>query len=219
MSVVTVTDLVPGTEATSAGPNATINSFNAATAAGQIGAANIRTEGVDRWVMNPAGNVVEMDTESAEYTTASASNLINSVAYAVVPLAGGASPMITAAGVTCPNSPARPIVHASVVVRNVTTLFAATYPTVWLRIERSTDGGGTWAAVTGTERQYKMRVTGILCSVNLTTDIPAIYRTATWVVYDAGGIGNTSLWRVVYRTANGSFTFENGHISPQVILR
>jgi hypothetical protein len=219
MSTVTVTDLVPGTEATSTGPNATITSFNAATAAGQIGATNIRTEGVDRWVLNPATNVVEMDTESAEFSVAAASNLINSVAYAVVPLAGGASPMVTAAGVVVPSAPAAPIVHASVVVYNVTALFAGTYPEVWLRIERSTDGGGVWAPVTGTERHYKMRLTGILCSVNLTTDIPAIYRTVMWVVYDAGGIGNTTLWRVVYRTLNGSFTFENGHISPQVLLR
>jgi len=59
MSRVVVTDLVPGEDATSADANATVNSWNAAGAAGSIGAANVRQEGIDRRTLSAAAQVIQ----------------------------------------------------------------------------------------------------------------------------------------------------------------
>ena len=59
MSRVVVTDLVPGTEATSADVNATITSWNAAAGAGDIGPNNVRQEGIDRRTLALGGQAIQ----------------------------------------------------------------------------------------------------------------------------------------------------------------
>lgn len=59
MSRVVITDLVPGTEATSTGVNETIDSWNAAAGAGDIGANNVRQEGIDRRTLSDAAQAIQ----------------------------------------------------------------------------------------------------------------------------------------------------------------
>lgn len=59
MSRVTITDLVPGTEATSANVNATLTSWNTAAAAGAIGENNFREEGIDRRSLSAAAQAIQ----------------------------------------------------------------------------------------------------------------------------------------------------------------
>jgi len=59
MSRVTITDLVPGEEATSADVNATITSWNNAAGAGDIGPNNVRQEGIDRRTLSLGGQAIQ----------------------------------------------------------------------------------------------------------------------------------------------------------------
>lgn len=218
MSTVEVTDLVPGTPATSAAVNLTLTSWNTGTAAGQIAGTNIRVEGVDRWVMNPAGNVVEMDTEAAEYAVASASNATAAAtALTVVSLAGGASPMVTPAVLNIPQD-ADVIVHASVRVYG-DAIAAAPLPEVVLYLQYSVDAGATWLSFFGSRRRYQMRDTGVLCSLNVSTDIPGIDQTVTWAHYFVPAVADDYLFRVAFENTDGVFFFDGGVISPQVFLK
>lgn len=218
MSTVTVTDLVAGTPATSTAVNATLTSFNSATAAGQLGATNVRVEGVDRWVMSSTGNVVEMNTQTAEYLQLAASAAISNATGTpvVIPLNAGASNLQTPASVTIPSG-AKCVVHASVRCNSDSYLYAGTLARVIVYLQESTDGGGTWATVTGGRRAVQMRETGRYCSLNSTTTVPGISETFTWAQY-TGTPGTTVLWRIAYETENATVTFDDGVISPQVFL-
>ena len=223
MSTVTVTDLVPGTPATSTAVNASLNSWNTGTAAGQIAGTNVRVEGVDRWVMNPAGNVVEMDTEAAEYEEASPSAATAAAtALSVVSLAGGASPMVTPAALNLPLN-ADVIIHASVRVYGDATLYVATLPEVVLYLQYSVDAGATWLSFLGSRRRYQMRETldGLLClcSLNRSTTIPGIDQTATWSHWFVVPLADDYLFRVAFENTDGVFRFDGGMISPQVFLK
>lgn len=223
MSTVEVTDLVPGTPATSTDVNDTLDSWNAGTAAGQIDGTNVRVEGIDRWVMNPAGNVVEMDTEAAEYAVSSASNATAATtALSVVSLAGGTSDMVTPAALNLPLN-ADVIVHASVRVYGDATLYVATLPEVVLYLQYSTDAGGTWTSFAGSRRRYQMRETldGLLClcSLNRSTTIPGVDQTATWAHWFVVPLADDYLFRVAFENTDGVFFFDGGVISPQVFLK
>ncbi len=222
MSTVEVTDLVPGTPATSTAVNDTLTSWNTGTAAGQVDGTNVRVEGVDRWVMNPAGNVVEMDTEAAEYAVDSASNpTAATTALSVVSLAGGTSDMVTPAALNLAlNSDV--VVHASVHVYGDATLYVATLPEVVLYLQYSTNAGATWTSFPGSRRRYKMRETldGLecLCSLNRSTTIPGIDQTVTWAHYFVS-LADDYLFRVAFENTDGVFLFNGGVISPQVFLK
>ncbi len=217
MSTVEVTDLVPGTPATSTAVNQTLSSWNTGTAAGQVDGTNVRVEGVDRWVMNPAGNVVEMDTEAAEYEEASPSlATAASTALSVVSLAGGTSDMVTPAALNLAlNSDV--VVHASVRVYSE-AIAPAALPEVVLHLQYSTDAGGTWTSFVGSRRRYQMRETDDLCSINLSTTIPGIDQTATWAHWFVS-LADDYLFRVAFENTDGVFTFDSGVISPQVFLK
>ena len=218
MSTVEVTDLVPGTPATSTAVNQSLASWNTGTAAGQIGGTNIRVEGVDRWVMNPAGNVVEMDTEAAEYeeSVASAATAATT-ALSVVSLDGGASDMVTPAVLNLPLG-VDVIIHASVRVYSV-AIAAAPLPEVVLYLQYSVDAGATWLSFPGSRRRYQMRDTGALCSLNVSTDIPGIDQTVTWAHWFVVPLADDYLFRVAFENTDGVFRFDGGVISPQVFLK
>ena len=217
MSVVTVTDLIPGENAASADFNATVQSFNTATAAGALGGTNFVMEGLDRRPFPNTGGLVEQGT-SATYAEDVGSGSVSSAAYAVIPLDGGANPMVMPVAITAPAS-AMLILHASVRVSCGAIPTTANLPRVWCRLEQSTDGGATYTALTGSERSLRMRDVGVgLCSAGGANAIPGINQTLSWAQYVATS-NVATLYRVTYRTVNGSFDFNDGVITPEVILR
>ena len=220
MSTVTVTDLPAGTAVVAADVNATLSSWNAATAAGQIGTTNVAVEGIDRRTMNVAGNLVEKDTSSAAYFQASDS-LASAVtgAWTEVQLLGGASNMRTQAAITAPST-ARLLLHVSLDVRKASTVAVANMPRVLFRLERSTDNGATWSKVTATTRSFRMRDTGTTSDPSASAlTAPGVRQSVAWSLYVATTNAAT-LYRVVYDTVNpgAGFIFYNGTISPECLL-
>lgn len=225
MSTVTVTDLPAGTAVVAADVNATLSSWNAATAAGQIGATNIRVEGIDRRTMAVAGNLVEKSTASASYFVDSDS-LASAVtgAWTEVQLNGGLSNMRTQAAITAPAT-ARLILHVSLNVRKNSRTTVANTPRVLLRLERSTDNGATWSKITGTTRAFQMRdlsVTGFGAIADPSASalvVPGVRQSIAWSIY-VGTVNVATLYRVVYDTVNpgAGFIFYGGSISPECLL-
>ena len=91
MSTVTVTDLPPGTAAIAGDVNATMTSWVNGTAAGQIGAINVRQEGIDRRSLSGANHVVfteETGTNTIVESTASSGAVTNVTGAYIVVTAG-----------------------------------------------------------------------------------------------------------------------------------
>jgi hypothetical protein len=219
MSTITVTDLPPGTEATSTAVNATLSSFNSGTAAGQLDGTNVRLEGIDRRTMSQTVNVVEKNVATAFYFKANSSGNVNNTTGtpAVINLDGGASLMVTAATITAPST-ARLLLHASVQVSKAAIAVTANLPRVWCILQQSVDNGVTWTKLTGSKRMLQMRNTGVLCDPTGATVIPGIVQTFSWSQYVAT-TNVATYYRVAFETLNGDFAFSIGTISPEVLLQ
>ena len=111
MSVIVVTDLIPGELATSADVNATLTSFVDGCGTGDLVAVNFRFEGLDRRSLPITGGLVE--AQSQYYAGNTGSGAISSATYVVIPL--GSGDMVTPAGITAPVT-AMLLLHASVLV-------------------------------------------------------------------------------------------------------
>lgn len=216
MSRVEVTPLVPGELATSTDANATITSFEAACGAGDLGANNVRIEGVTRRTIDDSGDVVEME-HAAYFSERSSSGPVNNTTGtpAVVSLNLGTEDMETPDVVGMPVT-ARVMVHASLVVNSDAIPTTASLPRVTLWVERSNDNGGTWTALTGSRRRFRMRDTTPLCDPALFNGVPGVNQTAMWAQYDAPS--TPVRWRVSFETLNGDFSFSEGRISVEILL-
>lgn len=197
MSTVTVTPLVAGDTARSADVNATLTSWNTGTAAGQIGADNVRVEGVDRRTMSAAEHVVG--------SAAPGNNTI-----VTIPITGparstgvwAAVPLLTTVDSTY-NGTTDVIVHAHVDIRSAAQAGGVVPPealAVSLRLEVSSNSGASWSPVNGSVQTFQMRETGNLCSTAASPKRPGLKAPATWSVY-AGQPTGTRRYRVAYQTA------------------
>lgn len=201
MSTITVTPLPAGAKALSADVNATLTSWNSGTATGQIGATNVRMEGVDRRTMSAAQHVVN--------TQAAADNTI-----VTIPITGPARSTAAWSGVpllvtvdSAYDGSADVIVHAHVDIRSASQVTGMAQPPlmVGVRIEQSIDAGASWTTVVGTPQWFQMRETGALCSAAANPKVPGIKAAATWSVY-VGKRTNTWRFRVAYYTEyDGSY--------------
>ena len=220
MSTVTVTDLDPGVDAASADVNATMTSWNSATAAGQIAADNVRMEGIARLTFSNAGQVIATDENPALVASATASGLVRSAAYAVVPLNAAATPLQTAS-ITIGAVSRIVLVHASVYFICASQIAAAPRLLVDLILQYSTDGGGAWTSMTGSEQSFQTRQTGNLANNGGATQIPALARCATWGYYFVAPA--TAIYRVAYKTTNDAgaggvdVNFQNGSIFVEIL--
>ena len=200
MSVAVVTDLPIGEVATSTAVNATATSFQNATAAGALGANNVRLEGVDRRTLSPTGHVV-FTTETGTNTpvvVAPVSLVHNATGiYAVVP-----GPLQTGSMTIATTT--RVILHCSLYMESLTFL-AGTSLRVTLILQQSADAGVSWSDLTGTLQRFQMRNTGAYCNQAGTTDIPGISTMATWSV-TVVATGNPVLYRCAFQTLNDSTT-------------
>lgn len=87
MSRVVITDILPGTEATSDSVNTTITSWNNAGAAGAIGENNFREEGIDRRSLSAAAQAIQAPPAAfgnCYASGASSSGLVSAAAYDVI---------------------------------------------------------------------------------------------------------------------------------------
>lgn len=226
MSTLTITDLPAGTAATSANVNATMTSWNTATAAGQIGAANVRPEGIDRRTMSATAHVVattEIGTNDVNQISTVGAFTHSTGVYAVVPIGQAAAPYL---GTLRTNT--MTVAATSQVIVHASTYFVTSpEPTgtpsvlVTLALQRSADGGATWATITGTERAYQMRESTISDRDAAGNRLPAIAQSCTWALAD-NQTGSLT-YRVVYKTANDStaggsdVNFQEGSIFVEVI--
>jgi len=136
MSRVTVTELPPGDPATSTSINDTITSWNTALAAGAIGTNNVRLEGLDRRTFGASTHAI-----LGFYSQATAGNTGMVTAAAYTALATSADFTPTAGG--------------DIIVRGSTFCvgqddYATTQTVVTVALQRSTDGGATWATLPNT---------------------------------------------------------------------
>jgi hypothetical protein len=197
MSRVEVTDLVPGELALSADVNATLASWNTNAAAGMIGAANVRMEGIDRRTMSADAHVV-YTVASGTYTEAilPTGPLTNITGiYAVVPL------LITDSLSFSVNT--QIIVHATLYFESAAS---AVSQQVAFKMQFSVDGGGTWTDIPGTRQRFSLRDTQPLADP--LTPFPGIATSASWSVYTAAAATQVVLFRIGYLTANAVIPFE-----------
>ncbi len=197
MSTVTITNLPPGTAATSTAVNASLTSWNSGTAAGQIGAANIRMEGVDRRTMSAANHVVET-TEVANNTiivSTAASGAVRSTAPAITVVTCGIA--MTTATMTI-NIDHIPYIHASISVLSASLAAAMPRLLVEVFLQVSIDAGATWTELTGTRRYFQPRDT----NVNLTGGNPilGICGSVSWMTKVTGGAARS--FRIAFTTTN-----------------
>lgn len=205
MSRVVITDIEAPEEATSARVNSTVTSWNAALAAGALGAANFRQEGIDRRSLSAAGHAVfEVATPPVYSHLASLS--VTSAVYAVVPLNAGATPMMTA-DIT-PSSGSDVMVRASTVFVGDSTS-AVNDTLVDLVIERSTDAGATWATMATCSR-HRFQI-GSPSVVHLNAPV--------MLMGHQTGAGTPVRFRLSYKAAPGTIVFENGVIFAEVYAR
>ena len=214
MSTVTVTDLIPGNAALSADVNATITSWNSATAAGQINALNMAMEGSDRRTFSASEHVIftnEVGTNAPNQSAVSSGAVHNTSGSYIVVTCGGA---MQTNDVTV-DSGHRVIVHATVfVVCSRAATGTANYQGVQLVIQRSTDAGVSWSDVTGTTRRVKMRDVGaIAAQVLCPAYIPGVRHSVTWTVHGVHTSNVPVRWRIAFQTDTAdNFTFENAGI-------
>lgn len=215
MSTVTITDLTPGLGAASADLNATSTSWVNATAAGQIGANNVRMEGIDRRSLSGAAHVVAtaemVDNTIVQSSTPTAG--VASVAYAQLTL-GGATDIKTPARTIATAS--QVIVHASVSFEGAARSIVGATPELYLILQSSTNGGGAWSSLAGTTQVFQMREIGLLCDRSAVLDTPAIVGTATWAHLHVHG-GVSTEYRVAFKTTIGTIIFTSGIIFLEVL--
>lgn len=217
MSTVAITDLEPGTQPTSTAVNATITSWNTATAAGAIGADNVRVEGVDRRTMSAAGHVVATEEIGSNTIVSSAltSGAVTNTSGSYVVVTCGATNLETNDMTIASTS--KVIIHASVFASGDRKVGAPT-GLIQLAIQRSSDGGATWSTLTGTEQNFRYRVQPALYLVDPggANFVPGIKASVTWGVANTVTTG-TWRYRVGYQTAAASAEFLNGVIFPEIL--
>lgn len=225
MSTVAVTDLIPGEAATSADVNATMTSWNTATAAGAIDVENVRPEGIDRRSLSATNHVVDSElvgTNSPIERVTASGNVTNTTGTAAV-ITYGDGTLATAEDITL-TSGRKLVVHASLYVRGGTlpTSLAATLPAVWVVLQKSTDGGAAWSTLSGTRRTFRLRDVrtgtgmGTYPAGGAGTNIPRVARSIN-IVYDATTLGVAQRFRVAFETENYAFNFINGTIWCEVM--
>lgn len=217
MSTVTVTPLVEGVVAASADVNATLTSFNDATAAGQLGATNVRQEGIDRRTMSAAGHVVQTQDYGNNTTVATA------FAGPTAPSPGAYATVVQTADVTV-TLPTKLLIHASCGFHSDPQDTGDPVLLLEFRLEYSDDSGGTWTAMDGTYRPYEMRDVGAYCHVaGAGPEYPGINNSMTWCWREALPTGAPRRYRIAYKSTNSTdivgpppgaaFTIDNGVIS------
>lgn len=197
MSRVEVTNLIPGELALSADVNATLASWNTNAAAGMIGAANVRMEGIDRRTMSADAHVV-YTVASGTYTalTLAAGPLTNITGiYAVVPS------LITDSLSFSVNT--QIIVHATLYMESAVN---AVGQQVSFKMQFSVNGGGTWTDIPGTRQRFSLRNTQPLADP--ATPFPGIATSVSWSVYTAAAATQVVLYRIAYITANAVIPFD-----------
>jgi len=210
MSTVTVTPLVEGSVATTTDVNATLTSFNTATAAGQLGATNVRVEGVDRRTMSATNHLVQTKDYGNNTTVATA------FAGPTTPSPGVYATVVQTADVTV-SLPTRLLVHASCGLHSLPQNLGAPRLLVELRLEYSDDGGGTWTYCNSTYRPFRTRDTS-----GVYGGYPGINGSMTWCWRDAAPLGTPRRYRIAYQSTNSTdvvgpppgiaFTIDNGVI-------
>ena len=193
MSRVTVTELPPGTAATSASINDTITSWNNALAAGALGTNNVRLEGLDRRTLSASNKAI---AGFYEQTTAGATGLVTSAAFVA---------LVTSSDFT-------PTTGGDLIVRAVTFYsgedeYATNNTVVTLRIERSTDGGGTWAAAPNTTLVRK----------NKNVDDARV--TGNYYMFYSESTKARIRYRLVYTVTPGSVGFLNSALIVEQLAR
>ena len=217
MSVVTVTDLPLGDVATSSAVNATLTSWNNATAAGSINQVNVNLEGIDRRSLSPSAHVVfttEVGTNTPTVVTPNSTVHNATGVYVVVP-----GPMETIQMTVA--STTRILLHCSLYMESA-AIPAGNALRVDLILQVSDDGGATWTDLVGTRQQFQMRDTGSYCSVGGPNDIPGIATSATWSTFVVQG-ANPVTYRAAFKTVNDSttggtdITFKSGTIFVETL--
>jgi hypothetical protein len=208
MSRVEVTPLLPGEVATSADVNATLQSWSDNTGPGDISGPNVRLEGIDRRTMSAAEHVVYTTASGTATTVITSSGAVSNITgvYAVVPS------LLTANLTFATNQ--QIIVHASTYFEVDTD---AAQQTVRLIMQSSTNGGGAWSDMVGTEQYFRVRDAYSAAPVGFTdvaTPFPGIATSASWGVYFTAVAASTCMFRIAFQTtlAAPTVTFENGTI-------
>lgn len=193
MSTITVTPLVAGDTARSADVNATLTSWNAGSAAGQIGAENVRVEGIDRRTMSAAEHVVGSASVGSNTITTIGATLAqrSTGVWAGVPLLG--------CGTVVFGAERYGILHAHIDFRSASLGAGNPRLQVLFRIEYS-ENYGPFTTVVGSVQRFRMRDTGVLCSRTAPPSIPGLLGSATWSVRVGGSILNTYQFRVAFQT-------------------
>lgn len=198
MSRVVITDLVPGTEATSADVNATITSWNNAAGAGDLGANNVRQEGIDRRTLSYAGQAIQSVAGGAYadvlYTSSGSSGAVtNAGPYAVISLGGVAMQAGDNAAYT--NSSHQKVVRASVTFR------AANLCLVDCTLQSASTNAGPWTSHTNTRQRFL-----IVAGVTAAAGCVGTYTTS----YEISAGSGYQWWRVAYTATPGNVTFQYG---------
>lgn len=222
MSTVTVTDLPPGTAAGSADVNATLTSWNSATAAGQVGAANVALEGVDRRTMSADAHVVstaESGSDTIVVSTGPSAAAASTGVYTVVTC--GVAIQTNAMTIAVAH---KVYIHASVLVRAAAVAAGNPRLLVEVILQQSTDAGVSWTSLVGTRRRFRMRdfaVANQFTTVN--HEIPGIIGSATWKIGVTSG-GTSTIFRMAFQTTNDGNSpggvnpvFVNATIFPEII--
>lgn len=196
MSRVVVTDLVPGDEATSTDVNATISSWNTALAAGALGTANFRLEGLDRRTLSAANHAI---MGFVQQYTAGTTGMVNSAAYVALCTSANLNP--TAGGSI--------ITRASVYYVGEDA-YATNATVVTLAIQRSTDAGATWTTLNETEM---IRSNKNVISARVTGNYYAFFEQAA----NAGLV--QVMYRVAYKVTPGRASFINTTLVIEQLAR
>lgn len=198
MSRVVITDLVPGEAATSTDVNATITSWNNAAGAGDLGAANVRQEGIDRRTLSYSAQAIQSAAAGAfadvlYQSNGSSGAVTNAGPYAVISL-GGVAMMV--GDDTAPTvSTIQKVVRASV------TFNAANSCLVDCTLQLSATNAGPWTSASSSRQKFLI-VAGV-------TAAASCVGTYTVTLEESATITN-QWWRVAYMATPGNVTFQYG---------
>lgn len=199
MSRVVQTELFDGDTASAADFNATLTSWNAATAAGQIGANNFREEGLDRGVF--AVNSVKSSGSVAGFRRFTDNNIF------VAPPGFTTLAPGSVIGPFQEDELYNVLVHYSVMVRTDSGL-------VGVRLARSANAGGPWAAVANTYRVVSTR------SVATPYSVARVDRSITVSKLVTGVAANTPVYFALQiQSTSGVNTLVQGTLFGEVFYR
>lgn len=212
MSRVVVTDLVPGTAATSTAVNATITSWNDAAGAADLGAANVRQEGIDRRTLSSAAQAVQAAPATFPNCIASGSTL---TAYAIT-----AATTVVNVGTNLQLGPMTDLSASSsemVVVRASVWLTAAIetaplsgVPALTELLIQSSADAAAWVSHNSTYQSFRLSFP----YANVTPNCVATYTAAVAVAPDASRV----YWRLAFQSS-GPVSFDNGLIYVEEYAR